>query len=353
MLDLIATVGSALSDMRIDPTPPTSPRAHDHTIREFRPSPRTSLADFSRASSARNSPKPSLSDLARASPKPSISDFSTTASPEKHRFRDLSPEKPRVDSLSEKPRPRQVSPVSRVDQSSPHARTASPNEKRFSPPRSRESDKPHSVPMITRNSCEHHSELSSPHSPRHPTSPRSIHPTTPDLKFRQPGSALPESFYFTDVLRMKSSSERAQGYTRKLNQLAGEDSGLGYWVGFMKGQGEHIMGFIWPALDPLQSNPVQTHLARAKPRPARNSRRLAPTDPARDVNNLATSRAGPSRPKSPLPSDPTPMSPPTSPFAPIPLHSPPDLHPPSLTPRSQKTLASDPSSLEPHSPHPA
>ncbi|CAE6417697.1 unnamed protein product, partial [Rhizoctonia solani] len=246
MLDLIATVGSALSDMRIDPTPPTSPRAHDHTIREFRPSPRTSLADFSRASSARNSPKPSLSDLARASPKPSISDFSTTASPEKHRFRDLSPEKPRVDSSSEKPRPRQVSPVSRVDQNSPHARTASPNEKRFSPPRSRESDKSHSVPMITRNSCEHHSELSSPHSPRHPTSPRSIHPTTPDLKFRQPGSALPESFYFTDVLRMKSSSERAQGYTRKLNQLAGEDSGLGYWVGFMKGQ-------VKPGPDPPSS----------------------------------------------------------------------------------------------------
>ncbi|QRW16502.1 aconitate hydratase [Rhizoctonia solani] len=92
MLDLIATVGSALSDMSLDPPPPDDDRPpstakspthsphpslthHDHTIREFRPSPRTSLADFSRAPSARNSPKPSLSDLARASPKPSVSEF--------------------------------------------------------------------------------------------------------------------------------------------------------------------------------------------------------------------------------------------------------------------------------------
>ncbi|KAH7343261.1 hypothetical protein B0J17DRAFT_169743 [Rhizoctonia solani] len=326
MLDLIATVGSALSDMGLDPSdappsnvfPPSdddkpplsakspthSPRAsinhHDQTIREFRPSPRTSLADFSRVSSARNSPKPSLSDLARASPKPSISEFPRgeyvdTRSPEKRRLRDLSPEKPRHidttrtrESSLEKSRPREVSPASgssksRVEQvmndstrsTSPHTRngsgsrspiartsTESPttrttNEKRFSPPRSTSPEKPrqmnsaNSVPMITRSSCEQHSELSSPRSvhsprsPRHPTSPRSIHhQTMPELKFRQPGSALPESFHFADVLRMKTSSERAQGYIRKINQLAAEDSGLGYWVGFMKGQSEFTSFFI-------------------------------------------------------------------------------------------------------------
>ncbi|CUA67788.1 Nascent polypeptide-associated complex subunit alpha, muscle-specific form [Rhizoctonia solani] len=296
MLDLIATVGSALSDMTLDPSEdddkPSRAKSptpnHYDTIREFRHSPRASLADFSRVSSARNSPKPSLSDLARASPKPSVSEFPReyvdARSPEKHRLRDLSPEKPR-DPSPEKPRPRQVSPgsgsvssKSRVEQvlshsvrsASPHARTgsgsASPiartlaesrttessrntNENRVSPP-------PRSVPMITRSSCEQHSELSSPHSPRssrHPTSPRSIHPTNPDLKFRQPGSALPESFYFAEVLRMKSSSERAQGYTRKINQLAAEDSGLGYWVGFMKGR-------VKPSLEPPSSGPTSPNL---------------------------------------------------------------------------------------------
>ncbi|CAE6364998.1 unnamed protein product [Rhizoctonia solani] len=341
MLDLIATVGSALSDMGLDSanTPPShvlpppdddrppltakspahSPRTsltqHDQTIREFRPSPRTSLADFSRAPSARNSPKPSLSDLARASPKPSISEFpragseyasasDATRSPEKHRLRDLSPEKPRIvarDSSPEKPRPREVSPASgssksRVEQvmsgsarsASPHARNGStsgspvarnlnespvartgespvaratelprrPNEMRFSPPRSRSPEKPrqsNSVPVITRSSYEQHSDLSSPRSahsprsPRLPTSPRSGQTPTDQLKFRQPGSALPESFYFGDVLKMKTSSERAQGYTRKINQLSGEDSGLAYWVGFMKGQ-------VKPGPDPPASS---------------------------------------------------------------------------------------------------
>ncbi|KAF8605495.1 hypothetical protein BDV93DRAFT_63012 [Ceratobasidium sp. AG-I] len=47
---------------------------------------------------------------------------------------------------------------------------------------------------------------------------------------------MPECFAFGDVLRMKSSAERAQGYVRKINQLAAEDSGLGYWVGYMKGR---------------------------------------------------------------------------------------------------------------------
>ncbi|CAE6474570.1 unnamed protein product [Rhizoctonia solani] len=222
------------------------------------------LADFSRVSSTRNSPRPSLSDLASVSEFPKY-DYDTR-SPEKHRLRDLSPEKPA--SSPEKSRPRELSPASgsksRVEQvlndsaSSPLIRTGSgsslvarnesprtvesfrkPNEKRFSPPRSEKPRLPNNVPTITRSSYEH-SELSSltshsPRSPRHPTSPRSTHPTL-DLKFRQPGSALPESFYFPDVLKLKTSSERAQAYTRKINQLAAEDSGLGYWVGFMKGR---------------------------------------------------------------------------------------------------------------------
>ncbi|KDN47506.1 hypothetical protein RSAG8_03646, partial [Rhizoctonia solani AG-8 WAC10335] len=262
MLDL------TLSDLPPDDKSTHSPRAslnYDQTIREFRPSPRTSLADFSRVSSARNSPRPSLSDLASVSEFPKY-DYDTR-SPEKHRLRDLSPEKPA--SSPEKPRPRELSPASgsksRVEQvlndsasASPLIRTGSgsslaprnesprtvesfrkPNEKRFSPPRSEKPRLPNNVPTITRSSYEH-SELSSlqsrsPRSPRHPISPRSTHPTT-DLKFRQPGSALPESFYFPDVLKLKTSSERAQAYTRKINQLAAEDSGLGYWVGFMKGR---------------------------------------------------------------------------------------------------------------------
>ncbi|KAJ1309187.1 hypothetical protein OPQ81_004856 [Rhizoctonia solani] len=310
ILDLIATVGSELSDMGLDPgAPPTSsalppsdqdkpppaakspshsPHAsltHHDTIREFRPSPRTSLADFSRAPSARNSPKPSVSELARASPKPSVSEFPREygeSSPEKRRLRDLSPEKPRMvarDASPEKPRPRQVSPgsgnsKSRVEQvlsdsarsASPHTRTGSgsrspvartlnesptirydssrkSSEKQFSPPRSRSPDKPRQTnpPVVAPSLYEQHSDLGSPRSvhsprsPRNPTSPRSIQHTT-EFKFRQPGSALPESFYFADVLRMKTSSERAQGYIRKINQLAAEDSGLGYWVAFMKGQ---------------------------------------------------------------------------------------------------------------------
>ncbi|KAF8743020.1 3-isopropylmalate dehydratase large subunit, partial [Rhizoctonia solani] len=344
MLDLIATVGSALSDMSLDPSPPDDDRPpstakspthsphpslthYDHTIREFRPSPRTSLADFSRAPSARNSPKPSLSDLARASPKPSVSEFpragseyatasDATRSPEKHRLRDLSPEKPGIvarDSSPEKPRPREVSPgsgsgsgssKSRVGQvmggsarsASPHTRNGSGagspiartfndlpvartgdspvgrgaaatipdssrklNEARFSPPRSRSPEKPRqssNVPLITRSSYEQHSDLSSPRSahsprsPRLPTSPRSTQTTTDHLKFRQPGSALPESFYFAEVLKMKTSSERTQGYVRKINQLAAEDSGLAYWVGFMKGR-------VKPGPDPPNtSNPT-------------------------------------------------------------------------------------------------
>lgn len=48
---------------------------------------------------------------------------------------------------------------------------------------------------------------------------------------------MPDSFGFAEVLKMKTSADRAQGYVRKINQLAEEDSGLGYWVGFMKGRG--------------------------------------------------------------------------------------------------------------------
>ncbi|QRW16501.1 Nascent polypeptide-associated complex subunit alpha, muscle-specific form [Rhizoctonia solani] len=48
---------------------------------------------------------------------------------------------------------------------------------------------------------------------------------------------------------MKTSSERTQGYVRKINQLA-EDSGLAYWVGFMKGR-------VKPGPDPPNtSNPT-------------------------------------------------------------------------------------------------
>ena len=60
---------------------------------------------------------------------------------------------------------------------------------------------------------------------------------------------MPECFAFGDVLRMKTSAERAQGYVRKINQLAAEDSGLGYWVGYMKGQSES--GFICNAQSEL------------------------------------------------------------------------------------------------------
>ncbi|KAF8760053.1 3-isopropylmalate dehydratase large subunit [Rhizoctonia solani] len=276
MLDLIATVGSALSDMSLDPPRQTMTDPRQQPNRRPTPPIRVSPTTITPSANSDLRPEPfprAGSEHATAS--------DATRSPEKHRLRDLSPEKPGIvarDSSPEKPRPREVSPGSGSGSGAVRAAlgrswvvqhavpvpihetvpalgrpSLEPLTTRRSPEKPRQSS---NVPLITRSSYEQHSDLSSPRSahsprsPRLPTSPRSTQTTTDHLKFRQPGSALPESFYFAEVLKMKTSSERTQGYVRKINQLAAEDSGLAYWVGFMKGR-------VKPGPDPPNtSNPT-------------------------------------------------------------------------------------------------
>ncbi|KAG8746763.1 hypothetical protein FRC10_003746 [Ceratobasidium sp. 414] len=331
MEDLIATVGTALADLGLDPadvpppnvfpppdeSKPSRPGSVNHGARsspmgstvnlvQSSSSPRTSMGDYARGSPhttitdlARGSPRTSLSDAARGSPRMGAVDFPRTeargsprpsmteisrGSPRQSlrgearsvlgsgpgspasRVREMSPDKHRISNGrrsgnggSEKPRAREAETL-------PDAQMRGPAQSR-SPDRG-------NIPLITRMSYEQTSPgtaaststgstqtFPSPTSPRSSAqnpSPQSNARTLPrarssnslargarssplrnmvdQSRFRPSGAPMPDSFRFDDVLRMKTSAERAQGYVRKINQLAAEDSGLGYWVGFMKGR---------------------------------------------------------------------------------------------------------------------
>ncbi|KAG9119143.1 hypothetical protein FRC07_005993, partial [Ceratobasidium sp. 392] len=318
MEDLIATVGTALADLGMDPadvppatvfpppdeskpsrpgsamgstvnlvqsnnSPRTSVKGSPHT--SVTDIPRTSMSDLARGSprpgtvdfprtesaAARGSPRPSMTEISRGSPRPSLrSDArpksflgsgSGSGSPAL-RAREVSPDKQRMrngNGSVERPRAREARTM-------PDAQMRGPTASR-SPEKS-------NVPLITRSSYEQTSPATSAstgstHTFPSPTSPRSnghgqnsspqsnarvlprarsstslargarsspLRNMVDQPRFRPSGAPMPESFRFEDVLRMKTSAERAQGYVRKINQLAAEDSGLGYWVGYMKGR---------------------------------------------------------------------------------------------------------------------
>ncbi|KAG8702663.1 hypothetical protein FRC09_004615 [Ceratobasidium sp. 395] len=350
MEDLIATVGTALADLGLDPAdvppatvfpppdeskpsrPPStdphgarsSPMGSTVNLVQSNGSPRTSVGDYSRGSPrtsvtdiARGSPRPSVSDVARGSPRTGVVDFprteargsprpsmteisrgsprpslrsdarpksllaSSSGSPAS-RVREVSPEKKRLSNggrngngVSERPRAREV-------KSSPDAQTRGPTGSR--------SPEKGNVPLITRSSYEQTSPgtaaststgssshtFPSPTSPPQSTTARTLprarssnslargarssplRNIIDQPKFRPSGAPMPDSFRFDDVLRMKTSAERAQGYVRKINQLATEDSGLGYWVGFMKGRVRPSPEGQSPASAPLSPNALHT-----------------------------------------------------------------------------------------------
>lgn len=329
MLDLIATVGSALHDLGVDPadvppatvfpppdeskpTPAVSRRGSIDNLRGssldgagFRSSPKgstvnlvrhangspsTSRAGSPRAEFTRGSPRTSTNDVARGSPR--TLEFSPRGSP-RTSLTELSRGSPRPKSYMD-PRPshslsRSSSPDKRGGEGSFRSRSPEKGAREVSPEkhrgdgagsrsspdtgvsrsvRSRSPDKDRTgVPLITRSSYEQtpvepsstsagsiHTTSASTLRSRSPTSPSprtlprarsstSLARSSPlrnvvgQPRYKQGGAPLPECFAFGEVLRMKTSAERAQAYVRKINQLAAEDSGLGYWVGYMKGRG--------------------------------------------------------------------------------------------------------------------
>lgn len=61
--------------------------------------------------------------------------------------------------------------------------------------------------------------------------PTPIHsPNTPRTRVVRAVTTMPDAMRFDDVLRCKTSLERAQGYARKINELARVDTGLTQWM---------------------------------------------------------------------------------------------------------------------------
>lgn len=328
MMDLIATVGSALHDLGLDPadvppatvfpppddakpTPAASRKGSIDNLRStsldgngFRSSPRGSTvnlvrqangspstsragsprAEFTRTGSARGSPRAgaglefsprgsprtSLIEMSRGSPRPksymdprSSNSLSRSSSPDKRGGESL--DKARLRNPSPEKGAREASPGNHRgrgegvrSQSSPDAgvRSRSPDKERTGVPLIMRSSYEQTHVETTSNSAASIHTTNTPtlrsHSPTSPsprTLPRARSSTSlarssplrnvvDQPKYRQGGAPMPECFAFGDVLRMKTSAERAQGYVKKINQLAAEDSGLGYWVGYMKGRGE-------------------------------------------------------------------------------------------------------------------
>ncbi|QRV88064.1 Nascent polypeptide-associated complex subunit alpha, muscle-specific form [Ceratobasidium sp. AG-Ba] len=323
MEDLIATVGTALADLGVNPAdvpPPTvfpppdeskpsrpastdghgtrsSPMSSAVNLVHSNNSPRTSARNSPRTNAkdiTRGSPRTSVSDLARGSPRPGSIDFprSEARGSPRTSMTEIQRGSPRPSLRGDVGRPgsllgsrsgsRSGSPASRPRELSPDKqRVGNGNGNRAreaktkqdapmrGPMRSRSPEKP-SLPTITRSSYEQTSpsvaastSTGSSHTYPSPQTPTSSSPQSnvrglprarssnslargakssplrnlvDQPRFRDRGAAMPESFMFDDVLRMKTSAERAQGYVRKINQLAAEDSGLGYWVAFMKGR---------------------------------------------------------------------------------------------------------------------